>query len=61
MKVKDLDVVLDKWMKVNEQPITRWQHILSDFKIGQAHEFAMFSVALRELMLLSLNCEKVSK
>jgi glutamate dehydrogenase len=61
VKVEDLDDMLDAWMKVNEQPITRWQHILSDFKIGQAHEFAMFSVALRELMLLSLNCEKVSK
>jgi glutamate dehydrogenase len=46
-------------MAVNEQPITRWQQILSDFKIGQTHEFAMFSVALRELMLLSLNCHKV--
>ncbi|MDX2371077.1 MAG: NAD-glutamate dehydrogenase [Colwellia sp.] len=61
VKVEDLDDMLDTWMEVNAIPITRWQHILSDFKIGQTHEFAMFSVALRELMLLSLNCEKVSK
>jgi glutamate dehydrogenase len=59
IKVEDLDEMLDAWMEVNEQPITRWQQILSDFKIGQTHEFAMFSVALRELMLLSLNCHKV--
>ena len=59
VKVEALDDMLDEWMKVNEQPVTRWQHILSDFKVGQTHEFAMFSVALRELMLLSLNCHKV--
>ena len=59
VNAENLDDMLDAWMKVNEQPISRWQHILSDFKVGQTHEFAMFSVALRELMLLSLNCEKV--
>ena len=61
LKVEDLDTMLDDWIEVNEQPIARWQHILSDFKVGQTHEFAMFSVALRELMLLSLNCQKVEK
>lgn len=59
VNAENLDDMLDAWMNVNEQPISRWQHILSDFKVGQTHEFAMFSVALRELMLLSLNCEKV--
>ena len=61
VKVEGLDDMLDAWIETNEQPIARWQHILSDFKIGQTHEFAMFSVALRELMLLSLNCQNVSK
>ena len=61
VKIEDLDAMLDAWMEINEQPISRWKHILSDFKVGQTHEFAMFSVALRELMLLSLNCQKVSK
>jgi len=61
LKVEDLDTMLDDWIENNEQPIKRWQHILSDFKVGQTHEFAMFSVALRELMLLSLNCQKVEK
>ncbi len=57
----DTDNMLDTWMEVNKQAIARWQHILVDFKVGQTHEFAKFSVALRELMLLSLNCQKVSK
>ncbi len=61
IKVKDLDKMLDAWIATNEQPINRWKHILADFKVGQTHEFAMFSVALRELMLLSLNCQPVSK
>ncbi len=38
--------------------LARWENILNEFKIGSAHEFAKFSVALRELMLLNLNCDK---
>ncbi|GAA0820020.1 NAD-glutamate dehydrogenase [Colwellia asteriadis] len=55
-----LDQLLDKWIATNEQPLDRWKHILTDFKVGQTHDFAKFSVALRELMLLSLNCQPVS-
>ena len=58
---KDLDQMLDTWIETNAQPLDRWKHILSDFKVGQTHEFAKFSVALRELMLLSLNCQRVVK
>jgi len=54
---KDTDELLDTWFEQNAQPLDRWQHILDDFRIGQTHEFAKFSVALRELMLLSLNCD----
>jgi glutamate dehydrogenase len=52
-----IDKMLDNWIAVNEQPLSRWNQILTDFRIGQTHEFAKFSVALRELMLLSLNCD----
>ena len=52
-----IDEMLDNWIQANEQPLNRWSQILSDFRIGQTHEFAKFSVALRELMLLSLNCD----
>jgi len=54
---KDVDQLLDTWFDSNIHPLERWKHILDDFRIGQTHEFAKFSVALRELMLLSLNCD----
>ena len=53
----DIETMLNTWLETNEQPLGRWYHILADFRIGQTHEFAKFSVALRELMLLSLNCD----
>jgi len=53
----DLEKMLTAWIDNNEQPLERWRSVLADFKVGQTHEFAKFSVALRELMLLSLNCQ----
>ena len=53
----DLEQLLTQWIETNSQPLERWKHILADFKVGQSHDFAKFSVALRELMLLSLNCQ----
>ncbi|SHO56447.1 NAD-glutamate dehydrogenase [Vibrio quintilis] len=47
---------LDDWIEANEQALHRWENILNEFKVGSAHEFAKFSVALRELALLNLNC-----
>jgi glutamate dehydrogenase len=60
-KEEDIDNMLDTWVETNSQPLERWKHLLSDFKVGQTHEFAKFSVALRELMLLSLNCQRLIK
>ncbi|WGW01805.1 NAD-glutamate dehydrogenase [Vibrio sp. YMD68] len=53
-----LDVIkaLDDWIVSNEVSLHRWENILNEFKVGSVHEFAKFSVALRELMLLNLNC-----
>lgn len=56
-KETDVESMLDTWFESNKQPLDRWLHILDEFRIGQTHEFAKFSVALRELMLLSLNCD----
>ena len=56
----DVDEMLETWFVDSAQPLERWQHILADFRIGQTHEFAKFSVALRELMLLSLHCDPVN-
>lgn len=47
---------LQEWMEQNEVLLQRWQNMLSDFRTTKSHEFAKFSVALRELMLLSHNC-----
>jgi glutamate dehydrogenase len=55
----DVSEMLENWFEISAQPLGRWQHILADFRIGQTHEFAKFSVALRELMLLSLHCDPV--
>ncbi len=52
-----IDEMIDTWIDTNKQAVARWKHILTDFRMGQTHEFAKFSVALRELMLLSLNCD----
>ncbi len=54
---KDLDVIYDEWMASYEHILGRWQHMIAEFKTTESHEFAKFSVALRELMLLSHHCE----
>ncbi|WP_194435022.1 NAD-glutamate dehydrogenase [Vibrio fluminensis] len=57
-QLADLDVIqsLDDWIANNQLSLNRWESILNEFKVGSVHEFAKFSVALRELMLLNLNC-----
>lgn len=52
----DAQQKLEEWMGQNEALLQRWQNMLSDFRTTKSHEFAKFSVALRELMLLSHNC-----
>jgi len=55
----DIEELVESWFKANKQPLVRWKQILAEFRTSQTHEFAKFSVALRELMLLSLNCSPV--
>lgn len=52
---KDADKILDNWISENTIKLSRWQHMMTEFKTTDNHEFAKFSVALRELMLLSIN------
>ncbi|OXY82492.1 NAD-glutamate dehydrogenase [Oceanimonas doudoroffii] len=52
----ECDTMLDQWLDEHEQLLNRWRHLLADFKTSGSHEFAQFSVALRELNLLHLNC-----
>jgi glutamate dehydrogenase len=51
----DAEEILKKWMESNQTLLDRWYHMMSEFKTSSTHEFAKFSVALRELMLLSIN------
>ncbi|QIR14441.1 NAD-glutamate dehydrogenase [Shewanella aestuarii] len=53
----DADFVINQWITNNTALLERWYHMLADFKVSQTHEFAKFSVALRELNLLILHCE----
>ncbi|OIN25811.1 NAD-glutamate dehydrogenase [Vibrio barjaei] len=53
---EDVILSLNNWMETNASSLLRWENILNEFKVGNVHEFAKFSVALRELSLLNLNC-----
>ena len=52
--VSSADQILDEWIESNQVLLKRWYHMMSEFKTSTTHEFAKFSVALRELMLLSV-------
>ncbi|MCF1427224.1 MAG: NAD-glutamate dehydrogenase [Shewanella sp.] len=49
--------IIAQWIEENQPLLERWLSMLADFKTSQNHEFAKFSVALRELNLLILHCE----
>jgi glutamate dehydrogenase len=51
---KDANQILDEWIDSNQVLLKRWYHMMSEFKTSSTHEFVKFSVALRELMLLSV-------
>ena len=53
------DEVINSWISANEAILVRWRLMLAEFKTTKNHEFAKFSVALRELMLLSHHCDPV--
>ncbi|ESP93320.1 MULTISPECIES: NAD-glutamate dehydrogenase [Pseudoalteromonas] len=53
----EVDSLIDQWMDNQASLLHRWQQMLAEFKTSQNHDFAKFSVALRELMLLSHNCD----
>ena len=53
---KDVNGQIEQWMDSQELLLQRWKQMLAEFRTSQTHDFAKFSVALRELMLLSHNC-----
>jgi glutamate dehydrogenase len=50
-------LVVHEWISINTEQISRWMDTLTEFRVSQANDFAMFSVAMRELMLLGHNCD----
>lgn len=58
---QEIELALDKWLERNQVSISRWENILSEFKVGTVHEFAKFSVALRvDLAQLKLSHCRIS-
>ncbi|RMH36060.1 MAG: NAD-glutamate dehydrogenase [Gammaproteobacteria bacterium] len=53
---KTADERIGAWMTDNADLIARWVQMISDFRASSSHEFAKFSVALRELLILVQNC-----
>ena len=49
------------WINENRELLQRWQTMVADFKSTNSHEFAKFSVALRELLILVQRCIKQTK
>ncbi len=50
---KDVHKRIDVWMSNHEQLVARWQQTLTELKASSDAEFAMYSVALRELLDLA--------
>lgn len=50
----DIDTYLDQWVQTHKSALSRWESIVAEFRVGTVHEFAKFSVALRELALLNV-------
>ena len=48
-----LDLVLEQWFEKNEFLIKRWKSMIDEVKSAQTTDYAMFSVALRELIDLT--------
>ncbi|MFC3095765.1 NAD-glutamate dehydrogenase [Alteromonas sediminis] len=53
-EAKNADDILNAWIESHDVLLKRWYLMMSEFKTSSTHEFAKFSVALRELMLLSV-------
>jgi len=49
-------MILSEWLALNDSTLKRWRSLLADFRANSSHDFAKFSVALRELNLLKLAC-----
>ena len=49
----DVETAVDRWEALMAQPIQRWENLTRELKSAPQGDFAMFTVALRELMYLA--------
>jgi len=49
----DVDSAMTRWGAIMAQPLQRWNGLLKELKSSPGGDFAMFTVALRELMYLA--------
>ena len=54
------DARITGWLQENGE-VKRWLQLLTDFRTSSVHEFAKFSVALRELGILVQGCQRKLK
>ncbi|MEE4244812.1 MAG: hypothetical protein V2I33_05345, partial [Kangiellaceae bacterium] len=50
------DKKVSSWLTENGDLLQRWRQMVADFRSSSSHEFAKFSVALRELLILVQSC-----
>lgn len=55
------DERIQSWVANNAEIINRWVAMASDFRATGSHEFAKFSVALRELLILVQSCSAMAE
>ncbi|EAR59826.1 NAD-glutamate dehydrogenase [Neptuniibacter caesariensis] len=52
-KGSDVTAIIDKWCSDNDWLLERWQNVLTELKSAKKQEYAMYTVALRELFDLA--------
>lgn len=53
VKGSSVQCVVDKWCEENEWLVCRWKNVLAELKSAKKQEYAMYTVALRELFDLA--------
>jgi glutamate dehydrogenase len=53
----DVEAMVERWMSANKVHVKRWHYMLSELKSAEREEYAMYTVAVRELFDLAKNSE----
>ncbi|KDE39181.1 NAD-specific glutamate dehydrogenase, large form [Nitrincola lacisaponensis] len=52
----DTATLLEQWIELNQPLLERWDKVLSDLKVAKTQDYAMYTVAVRELYDLARTC-----